>query len=203
MNYLELSIKDTEKETIKLAERIKNENQFAPDIVVFISKGSYIIGKTFSDYFKVPLVEIFAVREGNKLKEIISPLLRVIPKRLKKYLRSKELKSGVHSKNTQRKVYFEKGNELLQKAINILIVDDSVDTGYTAKQVYEYIDKSFGENKVIKFASLNYFEESKVVFEVEYTLYKNSIMVGPWSKDSKYHKEFILQYSRAKEKGAF
>jgi len=201
MNYVELSIKNTEEDTLKVAKLI--DSNFVPEIVVFISKGSYIIGKTFSNYYNVPLIEIFAVREGNKLKEVVGPLLKIIPKRLKNYLREKELNSGIHKKNNQRHVYISKGESFLKNSSNILVVDDSVDTGHTAKQVVDFIESKYGNSKSVKFASLNFFEDSLEVFKVDYTLYENTILIGPWSKDSSYYKEFINQYNKDKKKGVF
>lgn len=51
----------------------------------------------------------------------------------------------------------------------------------------------------IKFASLNYFKDSANIFQVDYSLYKNHILMGPWSNDSKYNKEFIELYNQWKE----
>ncbi|MCA1065338.1 phosphoribosyltransferase [Rossellomorea sp. AcN35-11] len=173
------------------------EQDFKPDVVVFISKGAFIIGETISNYYDVPLVEIFAVREGNKLKDLLSPIFRFIPKGLKNFLRKKELQSGYHKKNVNRKVSLENGFDLLNKAKNILIVDDSVDTGYTAKQVSNYIYTTFKTSPT--FASLNYFSESKEVYRVDYYNYENYVMNGPWSKDSKHYKEFLKRYVQWKE----
>jgi hypoxanthine phosphoribosyltransferase len=200
MRYLELSIKDTEEVSKQLAQKISQD--FKPDVVVFIAKGAYIIGDVISKYFDVPLIEIHAVREGNTLKNLVSPILKLIPKGIKIYLRKKELQLGVHNKISDRRVYLEKGKDKLEGAVNVLVVDDSVDTGHTAKQVCDYILRHY-ENKIVRFASLNYFEESEKVFKVNYSLYKNHIMIGPWSKDSEYYTEFISQYKIAKQKGEF
>ncbi|MEH7444005.1 phosphoribosyltransferase [Bacillus sp. JJ1122] len=169
------------------------DRNFRPEVVVFIAKGSFIIGDTISKYFNVPLIEVYAVREGNKLKELISPLLKIIPKNLKNHLRKRELQSGIHNNNSNRKVYFAKEQEILDKVSNILIVDDSIDTGHTAKQVYDFLLSNFGD-KTVKFACLNYFEMSKKVFSGDFTLYKNHIIIGPWSKDSKYYHDFKKRY---------
>lgn len=200
MKYLELSIKDTEEESNKLAQIISKD--FKPDIIVFIAKGAFIIGKVISKYFNVPLIEIHAVREVGKFKNYFSFILKFIPKKLKTYLRKKEILSGIHNKYTERRIYFEKGSEKLKKAKKILVVDDSVDTGHTAKQVCDYLVRNFGE-KTIRFACLNVFEESEKTFKVHYRLYKNYIIVGPWSRDSKYYSNFIYKYKMAKRIGEF
>lgn len=196
MNYIELSIKSSEEESKKLAENISTT--FKPDIVVFIAKGSFIIGYVISKYFNVPLIEIFAVRKGGKIKSIISPIFKYIPKGVKQILRKREMESGIHNKNKDRKVFMDSRYEkLLDNASNILIVDDSVDTGNTALEVYEYVANIANKDN-IKFAALNYFDESKDVFKVDYSLYINHMLSGPWSIDSKEHKRFIRMYQEWK-----
>ncbi len=186
------------EKSLELAKNI--EKTYKPDLVVFVAKGSYIIGEEISKHFNTPLVEVYATREGNKIKNILSPFIKLVPRDLKNYLRKKEVKSGIHDKNTKRRVYFKKEYKELMLSKNILIVDDSVDTGHTAKQVYEHIKEKY-ENKKIKFASLNYFKKSEELFKVDYCLHENYIMIGPWSKDSKYYKEFLTRYNLAKKKG--
>ena len=73
MKYLELSEKNVRDESLKLAKKI--EKEFLPEIVIFVAKGSFYIGDEISKYFNVPLIEIKAVREKNKLKELVSPIL--------------------------------------------------------------------------------------------------------------------------------
>ncbi len=66
MDYLELSLESLHIESIHLAQNI--EISFHPDIVVYVAKGGYLIGKDIAEYFKVPYVGIFAQREGNDAK---------------------------------------------------------------------------------------------------------------------------------------
>lgn len=197
MNYVELSIKETELRSNELAKKVSK--QFKPDIVIFIAKGSFIIGEEVANFFKIPLIEIHASRKANKMKEIISPLLKIIPKRIKIYLRKKELNSGMHNKDLNRNVYIEDASmTLLMNAKNILIVDDSVDTGHTAKQVYRYVTQLSTE-KIVKFASLNSFKESTKVFSVHWNIYTDYMMNGPWSKDSKEYNIFLKRYNQWKK----
>lgn len=200
MRFIELSIKDLEEESNKLAENISKD--YNPDVVVFIAKGSFIIGYEISRYFNVPLVECFAEREGNKVKDLLSPILKIIPKDLKKILRKKELKSGMHLKNSSRNVYINNGFDILKKSESILVVDDSVDTGNTAKEVSFYLTSELKE-VTIKFAALNYFEDSKKIFLIDFSLHKDHIMEGPWSKDSRFYADFVKKYNVAKHNGVF
>ena len=197
MKYIELSIDDVKKDTTKLHKKIlKNYNY---DLVVFIAKGSFVIGKYLSELNDVPLIEIKATRTGNKLKKIVSPLLKVIPKNIKKILREKEFNSDIHEKNIERKVIFnEKKYKKHKKCKRILLVDDSVDTGYSMKFCYEKIKEQI-PNADIKIAAINYFKKSERIIKTDYYLYIDTMLNGPWSNDSKENKKHNDMYSKWKE----
>lgn len=193
MNYVELSSKDVENKTSELYNKILSTD-YKFDLVIFIAKGSYTIGKKLSELGNCPLLEIKATRKGNKLKKIISPFLKLIPKKIKMYLRNKEVKSNVHEKNIERNVIYnvEKWSKY-KECKNIILVDDSVDTGYSIKACNEEIERFF-PNSNIKVAAFNYFEKSENIIKVDYSIYKEMMMNGPWSNDSKYHKDFLKEY---------
>ena len=129
------------------------------------------------------------------MKKIVSPFLKLIPKKIKMYLRNKEVKSNIHDKNYQRKVIYdaEKWSKY-KNCKNIILVDDSVDTGYSIKACKEKIEKFF-PNSDIKVAAFNCFEKSRNVITTDYNIYKETMINGPWSNDSKYHKEFLEVYN--------
>ena len=193
MNYVELSSKDVENKTSELYNKILSTD-YKFDLVIFIAKGSYTIGKKLSELGNCPLLEIKATRKGNKLKKIISPFLKLITKKIKMYLRNKEVKSNVHEKNIERNVIYnvEKWSKY-KECKNIILVDDSVDTGYSIKACNEEIERFF-PNSNIKVAAFNYFEKSENIIKVDYSIYKEMMMNGPWSNDSKYHKDFLKEY---------
>lgn len=193
MNYVELSSKDVENKTSELYNKILSTD-YKFDLVIFIAKGSYTIGKKLSELGNCPLLEIKATRKGNKLKKIVCPFLKLIPKKIKMYLRNKEVKSNIHEKNIERNVIYnvEKWSKY-KECKNIILVDDSVDTGYSIKACKEEIERFF-PNSNIKVAAFNYFEKSENIIKVDYSIYKEMMMNGPWSNDSKYHKEFLKEY---------
>lgn len=192
MKYLELSEESTREESRKLAFKI--EKNFKPEIVIFVAKGSYYIGDEIAKYFNIPLIEIRAERQKGKLKQVVAPLLKIIPSFIKKILREFEVKSNTHKKNSKRKVILEEKylKELL-KYKKVLLVDDSIDTGNTIKQIIEYLKKY---NLEIKIAGLNIFSMSEEVIKIDYYNYKDTLLNGPWSNDSKYYKEFIKKYEQ-------
>lgn len=193
MNCFELSIQNFEEECRNWAEEIKNS--YEPDIVIYIAKAGYLIGKTMSEVYGVPLIGISAARKGNKLKSIIGPIFSLVPSCIRNKLIEIELKSDFHKMDSERHVEFitDINGFPVKEIKNIMIVDDSVDTGYTLKAVKEVVQMYFTE-AVIRTAGFNVWDKSKEVIVTDFALFNNTIIKAPMSKDSKDYKKFIKQY---------
>ena len=135
------------------------------------------------------------------MKEIISPLLRILPQSVKRSLREMELNSGVHKVDKERNIFWDPMDAHLIKnnsgITNILLVDDSVDTGYSMLQVKDKIYSDLG-TVVIRTAAINVWSKSAKVCETNYCNYKNFIIMTPMSKDSKEYPEFEKLYNNRK-----
>ena len=108
-------------------------------------------------------IGIHAEREGGKLKELISPVLRCLPQSVKLSLRKMELASGVHKEYKERKIYWDNSDvclRVLKNKKNLLVVDDSVDTGYSMISVVQKIRRDVGEDIIIKTAAINCWSKS-------------------------------------------
>lgn len=196
MDYIELSAKDVKEKSIDLAKVIKKD--YIPDVVIFIAKGAHPIGYEISKFFSVPLLEIFAKRKIGRVKKIIIPFLKWVPNRIKKTLRKKEVTMNIHEKNIQRNTYFnEEEWKKCNNAKKILIVDDSSDTGNTIMQVKKCVEQYFRDAS-IKIATFNIFLKSQELVKVDYHIFEDTMICGPWSNDSKYYKEFLSNYKKWK-----
>lgn len=197
MELIELSQESSKVASEELAKKISHD--FSYDLVIFIAKGSYTIGKELADYNNTELIEIKVARKGNFIKEKLKIFLNILPKGIKNILRNIEINSNVHDKMPKRKISFEEN--IWKRFINarkIIIVDDSVDTGHSMKQCKETVEKFF-KNSEIKVAALNVFSKSEKIIKVDYYLYKDKLLQGPWSNDSKDNKKFIQLYEKFKE----
>lgn len=194
MKYIELSRKDIEEQCKDWAKEIQKSYQ--PDLIVYVAKAGYLIGREMKDVFNVPLVGISATREGNALKEVVGPIVSRMPNFVRNILISLELKSDTHSKNAERKIHYHEGLEKMKSSNiqSILVVDDSVDTGHSMKQVVDAIHSLFGDVE-IKIAGLNVWDKSRSIIDSDFALYKNTVIKSPMSKDSKEYKDFMRIYN--------
>lgn len=195
MQKIELNRKELENECNSWARRISESYQ--PDLIIYIAKGGYLIGREMRDVFNVPMIGIGTSRDGNNFKEKIGPFIAMLPNFVRNILISIEMKSNKHGKNTERHVHFldDIEEKIDVKTIkSILVAEDSVDTGHSLKQSLEEIKKVFPDAE-IKVASLNVWDKSKDIVSVDYSLYQNTIIKAPMSKDSKEYKAFIKLYN--------
>lgn len=196
MKYLELSIKGLREKNKELYNKIIKE--FNYDLVIFIAKGSYLIGYDLAMFNNCPLLEIYATRKGSKLKKIIKPLFKIIPKNILIKLRKKEMKSNYHVKKNDRKVSFDiKKYNLYKKSKNILLVDDSIDSGnsiyFTKKVISNFFDQAN-----IKIAVFNVMNKS--IIKSDFNLYNDTMICGPWSNDSQESNVYTKMYYKWKSK---
>lgn len=197
MKYIELSIEELVRECRNWIKDI--EKSYCPDMVIYVAKAGYLIGQAFvHELGSVPLVAIGAERRGNGLKSKLHKYLAIIPFRLRNILIFIELKTNIHKAKKERNVDFISDvTPYINSGIKrILLVDDSVDTGYSIKQVKDKVAEVF-PNSEIRTASLNVWDKSKEIVQVEYALYHNVIIKAPMSKDSKEYNEFVGLYNKS------
>ena len=175
MDCIELSLSDLREKSYELAEVVKSSYQ--PDMILFIAKGGYLIGRYIGERIGAPIVPVYAERQASGLKKLVSPLLKILPQFVKLFLRKMEVKSGVHNTIKERQVSFPgcNGEAGLYENKRLLIVDDSVDTGGSIVSVIN--------------------ELNKMRLPEYYNLFSNTIMITPMSNDSKEHSQFIKMYN--------
>ena len=198
-DWVELSIQDVEQKSKTLAAIVSST--YTPDCVVFVARGGYLLGRSMAEFFAVPLAEISAKRCGGGLKKLIFPLLQLLPRSLSVMLRRKEFSSGVHKEHQERRIEFdvEQMEQLVGIPQRMLLVDDSVDTGHTILQCKHYLQQLYPECQ-IKVAALNVWSMSCERLTTEYTIWRDTILLGPWSNDSKEKQQHDQLYLQAMTK---
>lgn len=188
-----MSLEDLKNVSIQAAKKIKTEHDI--DLIVYVAKAGFPIALYMNNVFCVPLLGISAQRKGNRLKTILGPIISHMPRFVRDVLITMELKSKVHIENENRNVSFHKSIKEIdaEKYKEILIVDDSVDSGYSMKYVLLEVKKSFPNATIVSY-SLNVWDKSEDVFKTDFFSYRNTIIKSPMSKDSKEYKKFCKLY---------
>ena len=194
MQYLNMTLSEVEKLTYVFSKKIRRD--FEPDLIVFIAKGGFIVGRTIAEYMNAPLYEVETERNGSIIKSFFSPIIRLLPNRIRFWIIELEMRLHIHN-NTKRKI-MNVANDLinLSKHIgkcNILLVDDAVDTGSSMNAAKESIMNLFPQ-ATIKSASISVIDYSKDFFETDYHIFDNTIIKTGTSKDSSEHKDFLKEY---------
>lgn len=169
---------------------------YAPELVIYIARGGYIIGRAMQAGFRVPLVGIGATRKGNSIKEYAFPILAVMPRKICNAMRRMEVRSGVHQRQHDRQIRFhrELANIADPAAITkILLVDDSIDTGHSMRQVREHVARHFPMAEIRIFV-LNEMTSQQPAIRADYALYRDTALRTPMSKDSREYYTFKKLY---------
>lgn len=113
-----------------------------------------------------------------------------------------ELASGVHKEHKERKIYWDNSDvclRVLKNKKNILVVDDSVDTGYSMISVVQKIRRDVGADIIIKTAAINCWSKSLSVIRTDFCIYEDTIIQTPMSKDSQEYSVFEFLYNNRGE----
>lgn len=184
MDCVDLSLKKLYRSCRSWCEQIKPA--YAPELVIYIARGGYIIGRAMQAGFEVPLVGIGAARQGNSVKEYMFPILAVMPRKICNVMRRMEVRSGVHRRQSDRQIRFHKelANIANPDAVTkILLVDDSIDTGHSMRQVRAHVARKFPHAEIRIFV-LNEMTSQQPVIRADYVLYRDTALRTPMSKDS-------------------
>lgn len=200
MNYIDLSLEKLRNEVLKAADEIIKHHKI--DVIVYVAKAGYPIAKFMNEEFHAEVIGIEAIRKGNKLKGYLGGILKYCPRIVRDILITVELKSKIHKNHINRHVSFHRSiDEIdISKVKNVLVVDDSVDTGYSMKQVVSEVRKKFPSAEIYTYA-LNVWHDSVEIFDVDYSSYRDTVIRAPMSKDSKEYNEFYDMYINDTQNG--
>jgi hypoxanthine phosphoribosyltransferase len=181
-----LTLRDIDNLAIDLGERITSL-KYSPTHILYIDRAGQYIGLKLAEFFRCGCSGISASREGNRLKEILRPFLKLLPEWTTHYLRKVELKSGVHVANKERHVRFL--NEPPAIEAFIVVVDDAVDSGYSMYSVLRFMESMGYDKRRILTAAITVTGKQRV-HQPDVCIYDH-LITFPWSVGSKYYDEYL------------
>ena len=181
------------------AEEIKKS--YHPDLIIFIAKSGFLFAKPMAEIFGCNMADIVVERPGNNSKNRLQKIIDVLPMSvIAGVLRSPFMyKFNAAKKERQIRLTPKYEAECRKKYEKILIVDDSVDTGWNLLKVLELTKKNFLDAK-IKVASYSVIEYSKVRVQVDFIRFENRIVITATSRKSEEYQTFLEMYGQWKEK---
>lgn len=183
-----LTLNQKEFEHITINFYLSIEKKYSPDIIIFIKNGGLFIKKAIHGYINNKTIYFVKVQRPStkiknnlKYKIFFKKILHKLPYFILDRLRILEHFIFINStKKNLRKLRIK--NFGFNK--NILIFDDAVDSGITAKFIFDAIIKNNSSSN-IRLAALTQTTNQKNI-KVDYLKYKNILIRFPWSLDYKY-----------------
>jgi len=167
-----------------------------PQYILYIERAGLFIAHEIASYFSCPFSGIYAKRTGTRIKSKLKFLIRYLPGPITHLLRQIELNSNMHKIKKERNVNMEV--ELPFKELNVLIVDDAVDTGFSLNSVLKYLRTNGYVSDKMKTAVLTTTQKNPISIP-DITLFEQITLAFPWSFDSREYDEAWTIYKKIKE----
>lgn len=184
---------EVQEECRKWAEEIKTV--FKPDLIVFIAKSGFLFAQPMQKVFECPMVEVIASRPKSNSKDKMKKIIKLLPDKLLLKILSSPVMYKFHEKNSYREVALSKNfkEEVKQENNHILIVDDSVDTGWTLLEVKREMERCFPVAQ-IKTAAYSVIDYSKKRVKVDFYRWSNQVILTATSRKSVEYENFLMDY---------
>ena len=195
MVFVELSIEEVDKQSCILADRVSDLG-YAPDLVAYLARGGWLLGKSVARELSCPLLELSTHRSGDLIKAKNSWLLRALPRNVRRIMRTVEIHKRLKHKNAPhgKSLHVTDRYSPPSEANSILLVDDSADTGISLRCAVETL-RSIYPMAEIKVAVFNAFADAREQVDIDIALYENTLLCLPSSKDSADYNRFLREYS--------
>jgi hypoxanthine phosphoribosyltransferase len=199
VNWLRFRVETLDKNQLsgasaKLAASI---GSFRPDLIIGIRSGGYVVAERMAAHFpETALLPITCRRPSTKKKQkssLLKNLLRRLPESINSRLRILEHIVLTQLRAPKQSVFTPDAEELrvIENHLlsaggnpNILIVDDSVDSGATLAAVVDMVKTIAGPGAAIKTAVITVTTAAPFV-EPNFMLYRYVLCRFPWSLDFK------------------
>lgn len=169
----------------QLAQRIANTG-FVPHQVLGIARGGILPARIVSDFFACPVAFIKVARPMNALKN--HGTLSRLPGPVKRALRRLEMRSGLY-RFWDRRIISEVTGKISPGPI--IVVDDSLDTGKTMREVVAFLRAKFRIDEKDMLIAVITQMYSDAIPQADCAMFRNINFCFPWSCDSNQYRQFI------------
>lgn len=171
------------------------QKSYQPDAIVFVAKSGFLFAEAMADELGVPMADISASRPGNDNKDRIVKAVPKMPRFLLAFLLKSKMQISYNKGNSERNVVVSDRLKRLCEGEpkRVLIVDDSVDTGWTILKVKEELSRMM-PGAEIKVAGYCVLDSSSDMVNTDYYRYKNRIVVTATSRYSSEYRDFLDGY---------
>ena len=187
----DISLSQIKEYSLTLAQKVSRSG-WMPDHVLYVERAGLFLGYVVSRYFDCSISGIYCGRFGRPLKSKIKIILRRLPRAVTHLLREIEIKSNIHAIKDGRKVYIE--NLYPPQGKNLLIVDDAIDTGYSAKEILRFLlNRGYHRDNIKLSVLTNTYKNSTC--QADISLFDHVKFAFPWSYDSReYNRAWTLYH---------
>lgn len=174
----------------------KIRETYKPDLVVFLAKSGFMFAEPMAKELGCIMVDISVSRPDNGMKDSIRKKTPWLPKWLLSIALSSSFGYKAHEEDSNREVVVGKAlRELdMSKFHRILVVDDSIDTGWSMLRALDYLREAAPES-TIKVASYCVIDLSESRVKTDFWRYKNTIVMTATSRFSPEYQSFIDDYT--------
>jgi hypoxanthine phosphoribosyltransferase len=177
----DISLKQIAEYSIRLAHKI-GEIGWLPEHILYVERAGLFVGHIVSNYFNCNISGVYCSRSGTFLKSKMKTAFRTLPRTVTHLLREIEIKSNIHSLYKERKVNII--GQYPPQDRNLLIVDDAVDTGYSIKEILDFLIGMGYKKERIKIAVLAMTRKNSAR-TADIFLFEKMKFAFPWSYDSR------------------
>ncbi len=167
---------------------------FNPDAIVFLEKSGFLFAKPMAEEFGCPMYSIAVSRPGNDAKDGIRKIVPWVPRPLLAAVLSSKAAYAYADDNSRRAVKTNPAFDRapLEDAARILIVDDSIDTGWSILAASEVVRRRASEAdiRIAGYCALDYSGDR---VGVDFIRKSNAIVVTATSRYSKEHAMFLSE----------
>ena len=168
--------------------------EFKPDAIVFLEKSGFLFARPLAEELGCPLYSVLVERPGNKAKDAIKKKLPYIPKFLLALALKSKSMYAYNEGNTKRLTITNArfDSAPLDKCKRVLLVDDSVDTGWSILAAKKLV-QDMASNADVRIASYCVIDYSRRRVEVDYERRRNAIVMTATSRYSPEHYLFLKE----------